>query len=271
MWVGPRPEVSELRKTAKWHNPPEEVSEEDALLTGEELKLFQSVAARFNFLAMDRPDLLYSVKELMRKMASPRAQDLVALKRVAGYTIRNPRMTCRYPWTQLDSNIEVFGDANIAGCHSTRKSTVGGVAMWSGQFVKVWSKTMAVLALSSGESELAAVVRAATEGMELQSILNDFCLCGHVAIESDATSAIGMVHRLGFGKFRHLAVGDLWVQHHVRSGKFEFPKCQDWRIRVMHKPSFSGQSHRCATRKRPTGFLLLMRTNRDECRWVVLC
>ena len=41
------------------------VREEDDLLTGKELKLFQSVAARFNFLAMDRPDLLYSVKELM--------------------------------------------------------------------------------------------------------------------------------------------------------------------------------------------------------------
>ena len=62
-------EISEMRKTAKRHNPPEEVNEEDDLLIGEELKLFQRVAARFNFLAMDRPDLLYSVKELMRKMA----------------------------------------------------------------------------------------------------------------------------------------------------------------------------------------------------------
>ena len=86
--------------------------------------------------------------------------------------------------------------------------------MWSGHFVKAWSKTKGVLTLSSGESELAAVVRAATE----RSILNDFCLCGHVAIKSDATAAIGMVHRLGSGKVRHLAVGDLWVQHHVRSG-----------------------------------------------------
>ena len=217
-------EISEMRKTAKWHNPPEEVSEEDDLLIGEELKLFQSVAARFNFLAMDRPDLLYSVKELMRKMASPRAQDLIALKRVARYTIKYPRMACRYPWTPLDSNIEVFGDANFAGTHCTRKSTVGGIAMWSGQFVKAWSKTMAVLALSSGESELAAGVRAATEGMGLQSILNDLCLCGHVAIKSDATAAIGMVHRLGLGKVRHLAVGDLWVQHHVHSGKIRVAK-----------------------------------------------
>ena len=126
-------------------------------------------------------------------------------------------MTCRYAWTQLDNNIEVLIDANFAGCHSTRKSTVGGVAMWSGQFVKAGSKTVRVLALSSGESELAAVVRAATEGMGLQSIFDDFCLCGHVAIKSDATAAIGMVHRLGLGKVRHLAVGDPWVQHHVRS------------------------------------------------------
>ena len=83
-------EISEMRKTAKWHNPPEEVSEEDDLLIGEELKLFQSVSGQI---------LLYSVKELMRKMASPRAQDLIALKRVARYTIKYPRMACRYPWT----------------------------------------------------------------------------------------------------------------------------------------------------------------------------
>ena len=63
--------------------------------------------------------------------------------------------------------------------------------MWSGHFVKAWSKTMAVLALSSGESELAAVVRAATEGKGLQSILNDFCLCGHVAIKLTQLPQLG--------------------------------------------------------------------------------
>ena len=96
--------------------------------------------------------------------------------------------------------------------------------MWSGQIVKAWSKTMGVLALSSGESELAAVVRAATEGLRLQSILTDFNLCGHVAIQSDANAASGMVHRLRFGKVRHLAVGDLWIQHPVRSRKIRVSK-----------------------------------------------
>ena len=88
------------------------------------------------------------------------------------------------------------------------KSTVGGVTLWSGQFVKAWSKTMGVLALRSGEFELAAVVRSATEGLGLQTILCNFGFCGHVAIKSDASVAMGMVHRLGFGKVRRLAVGD---------------------------------------------------------------
>ena len=44
-------------------------------------------------------------------------------------------------------------------------------------------------------------------------MLSDFNLCGHVALKSDATAALGMVHRLGRGKVRDLAVGDSWVQH----------------------------------------------------------
>ena len=103
---------------------------------------------------------------------------------------------------------------------------------------------------------------AATEGMGLQSILNDFCLCGHVAIKSDATAAIGMVHRLGLGKVRHLA-------GRLVGATSRLPKCPDQSERCT--PSFSDQNHCCVTRKRPIGFLLLMMTNRDECRWVVLC
>ena len=61
----------------------------------------------------------------MRQMGSPRTQDLTALKRVARYTIKYPRMTCRYPWTELDSNIEVFGDANFAGCKLHEKIQIG--------------------------------------------------------------------------------------------------------------------------------------------------
>ena len=132
-------------------------------------------------------------------------------QKIARCTIKYPRIACRYLWTPLDSISVVFGDAHFAGCFSSRKSTVGGVVVWSGQFVIAWSNTMGVLALGSGEFELAAVLRAATEGLGLRSILSDFDLCGHVTIKSDATAAIGTVHPLGLGKVRHPAVGDFWV------------------------------------------------------------
>ena len=69
-------------------------------------------------------------------------------------------------WTPLDCNIEVFGDANFAGVLVRENPQLEESRC--GQFVKSSSKTMGVLALSSGESELAAVVRAATEGLGLQ-------------------------------------------------------------------------------------------------------
>ena len=133
-------------------------------------------------------------------------------------------MVTRYPWRQLDDDLTIFTDANHAGCLRTRQSTVGGVAMWSGQCLKAWSKTVSILCLSSGESELAAVVKAAAEGLGLQSVLADFGLECRITIRSDATAAIGMAKRQGLGKVRHLAVSDLWVQQRVRMGHLKLAK-----------------------------------------------
>ena len=143
-------------------------------------------------------------------------------------------MACRYRWTELDSHIEVFGDAIFAGCISTRKSTVGRVALWSGQFVKAWSETVRIM------------WRVRT------------CSGCHVAIKSDAIAAAGTVHRLGSGKVRHLVVGDLWVQHHVRSViNSSLQECHCRRLRVMPKKSTLGQNHCCAIRKREIGYLFM--------------
>ena len=83
---------------------------------------------------------------------------------------------------------------------------------------------MDIIALSRGESELAAVVKGATEAMGLQAGLKDF---GHdvtLNIRSDATAAIGMVKRLGLGRVRHLSVADLWIQQRLRQGGMTMSK-----------------------------------------------
>jgi len=200
------------------------LEEESPLLEGDQLSLYQSLAARLNYFSLDRPDLLFPVKELMRKMAAPRVSDLTALKRVARYLRTAPRMVVSYPWEELSATVTAYIDANFAGCLRSRKSTVGGVLLWGGQFVRAWSKTMAVLALSSGESELAAVVKGAAEGLGLQSCLADFGCEVQLALRSDATAAIGMCRRQGLGRVRHLATADLWIQQKVRSRQLQLYK-----------------------------------------------
>ena len=90
--------------------------------------------------------------------------------------------------------------------------------MWEGGVLKAWSKTMEILALSSNESELGALVKGCTEGLGVRSLLADYGISVQTKILSDSTAAIGMVRRLGLGRVRHLATADLWLQQGVRNG-----------------------------------------------------
>ena len=93
-----------------------------------------------------------------------------------------------------------------------------------GCYLKGWSKTMEILALSSGESEMGALVRACTEGLGMQSLLRDFNVEVGIDIKSDATAAIGMARRQGLGRVRHLATSDLWIQQRLCAGDFSVQK-----------------------------------------------
>ena len=90
--------------------------------------------------------------------------------------------------------------------------------------IKHWSSTQAGVALSSGEAELAATVRGGTESLGMLAVMADFGFVAGIAMESDATASIGMVRRLGLGRVRHLAVGDLWIQQRVRRGDLSVSK-----------------------------------------------
>ena len=96
--------------------------------------------------------------------------------------------------------------------------------MRGSHLVKHWSSTQKIITLSSGEAELAGIVRGATEALGLRSLAADFGIeCG-VRVYADSAAAIGICRRSGIGKVRHLAVGQLWVQERVRSGDLELHK-----------------------------------------------
>jgi hypothetical protein len=180
------------------------------------VRKYRSGTARANYLAMDRPDLAFATKELCRRMSAPRVQDWVALERLTRYLAAEPRLVYNYAWQPL-GGLCVYVDTDFAGCLKTRKSTSGGCALMGSHLIKHWSSTQKVVTLSSGEAELAGIVKGSAEALGLRSLAADLGIPTDVKVYADSSAAIGICRRSGIGRVRHLAVGQLWVQERVRT------------------------------------------------------
>ena len=47
---------------------------------------------------------------------------------------------------------------------------------------------------------------------------------GRVILKTDASAALGVAHRLGIGKIRHIEVNQVWLQEKVYRGEIVFEK-----------------------------------------------
>ena len=191
---------------------PEEGDSNDEELNPSDSSTYRQIAARCNYMAADRPELQFSVKECCREMSRPTKSSWEKLVRIGRYLKGQPRLVWRYPLQLMPCSIDVYVDSNWAGCRRTRKSTSGGIALLGTHVIKSWSKTQAVIAKSSAEAELFGVVRGSTEGLGLITLCGDLGSIVKIRVHLDATAAKGIVEREGLGKIRHLDVDILWIQ-----------------------------------------------------------
>ena len=202
-----------------------EDDETNSPLSPKEATEFRALAARANYLAMDRPDVQFAVKEACRDMAAPTRASWQKVKRIARFLLEFPRLVWRFGGEPVELEIlEVFADSDWAGCLRTRRSTSGGVVMLGGVALKHWSSTQASIALSSAEAEYTALVKAASEGLRIQAIAKDLGWSLRVRVHTDSSAAKSIASRSGVGKVRHLATKILWVQEAVKEGRFEVAK-----------------------------------------------
>ena len=122
------------------------------------------------------------------------------------------RLVWRFDYQQSISTQDIYSDANWAQCRRTRKSSSGGAAMWGTHCVKTWAKTQAVVARSSAESELYALVRASCEALGLHTVGEDLGVPVDSRVHIDASAAKSIAERKGLDKVRHIEVGLLWLQ-----------------------------------------------------------
>ena len=70
--------------------------------------------------------------------------------------------------------VTAFTDSDWAGCSRTAKSTSGGIVCIGEHVIKTYSRQQKVIALSSAEAELYAMVAASAEALAIIAYVEDF-------------------------------------------------------------------------------------------------
>lgn len=102
---------------------------EKVLLEHGRFKLFQSVCARANFLAIDRSDVQHTTKECCRAMSKPTERYWSRLKRLGRYLLGKPRLQYQYKFQNDVHKLTTYADSNWASNSKDRKSTSGRVIL----------------------------------------------------------------------------------------------------------------------------------------------
>ena len=142
----------------------------------DERTMFRATAAICMYLSLDRPDVMFSSKELRREFAAPTSDNVLKLKRVVRYLVTVPRVTWLFKFEPATASLNIYPDTCFGGCMGTRRSTSGGVANIGSHVIQCWAKTQSDVAPSSAEAELTGICQAAGEGFGLQALCADLGL-----------------------------------------------------------------------------------------------
>ena len=201
------------------------INEEDGEpLTGEEATRYRAITARLNYLAVDRPDIQYAVKEAARSMATPQKAHWSKLTRIGRYLVGKPRLIMRFPWQRAQQIVTSYTDSDWAGCVKSARSTSGGIVTIGEHVIKSYSRQQKIVALSSAEAELYAMVAASAETLGIIAYAKDLGLVMGGEVYGDSTAALGIAQRVGIGKVRHLRTQGLWVQETRLTGRLAYRK-----------------------------------------------
>ena len=205
---------------------------DEAVLGEEQHALYRRTVGATMWAIAERPDVAFPVKERARKAIRPTVSDLVALKRLVKYLGGTEDMVLHLRTEGMDVNvIQAISDASWASSDDMR-STSGGSVWLGGWLAAAWSRTQATVTMSSCEAELLALNLAACEGKFSQSVLREIvgsCDTGasgsgdggdiEVQIFTDSSACLGLLHKRGLGRARHMSVKQIWLQDELRAGR----------------------------------------------------
>ena len=238
-------------QTCKDVDTPMTKAGQESINTGEDLnedeaRRARRAIARMNYMAQDRPDLSVAARVMSQYMSKPREGMVPVIKRAIRYLKRYPRCSLVVPSIVAENcEINVWSDSDWANDPTTRRSCSGGYIQVNGVTVGHWSKTQLNVALSSGEAELNASVKALSETIGLKLIMEEtvspLCVVP-VSLHVDASACKGMLLRHGSGRVKHLATKQLWAQGAIEAYAVvvcKVPRCHNAADLLTHVVSHS--------------------------------
>ena len=162
---------------------------------------------------LDRPNIKNAVCQLSTHVGTATTRDEINTKRLLRYLVGNPACNmivgCNLDVPEIagtpQGSIVVMTDADWAVDVKDRRS-YSGIAVWvKGSAENTWypvyasSKKQNVVCLSSGESELMALVGGACEGIATRDQWSKMCNCSPktIVLCTDSSAALGFVKRKG--------------------------------------------------------------------------
>ena len=199
---------------------------DETALTPDEQKHYRRAVGMLQWMTYTGPDICYATEELARDLTAPTAHSLQKLKHLLRYLqgTRSLNYIVRPASkpTQTEIQIDVYTDADWAGCPATCKSTTGFVIQVAGNTVHFGSQTQSVVALSSAESaELSAIGTGATEALHVKNFLQEATSNTKVTarVHTDSTSGKSITTRIGSSKkVKHIELKHSIIQQLVHNG-----------------------------------------------------
>jgi len=119
----------------------------------EQVTTYQSMKGSVMYLVTGtRPDLAYTISFLAQSSSCPTDEHIKSAKHVFRYVNGTPNLGLFYPYTTTNA-IDLYVDADFAGCHITRRSTSGYIVLFNNCCVSWVSKKQAPVAKSTAEAE----------------------------------------------------------------------------------------------------------------------
>ena len=175
------------------------------------------------FLAGERPDIQFCVKECSRGVGNSSARDMQRAKRICRYLMGTRDWTLTLErWGDVDT-LQMLVDSNWATDKVDRRSTSASVAQLGGCTILSYSRTGSP-ALLSAEAEGYALGSGACDGLFVCAVASDLGVELKLALHSDSTATVSQQSKMGLCRIKHVELRFLFVTDLLKREKLTLCK-----------------------------------------------